>query len=73
MTRPASPLRPATTAACSRWPIRAIACWLHPAAPAALLLALIIVYPVGRLVYTSFHDLSLTSGLPAASRARELP
>ncbi|WP_422387350.1 carbohydrate ABC transporter permease [Agrobacterium vaccinii] len=35
-------------------------------APAALLLALIIVYPVCRLIYTSFFSLSLTSGLPAA-------
>lgn len=34
-------------------------------APAALLLSLIIIYPVGRLVYTSFFNLSLTSGLPA--------
>lgn len=34
-------------------------------APAAILLSLIIVYPVGRLVYTSFFNLSLTSGLPA--------
>ena len=34
-------------------------------APAALLLALIIVYPVCRLAYTSFFSLSLTSGLPA--------
>ncbi|EJB08110.1 permease component of ABC-type sugar transporter [Rhizobium leguminosarum bv. trifolii WSM597] len=34
-------------------------------APAAVLLSLIIVYPVGRLVYTSFFNLSLTSGLPA--------
>ncbi|WP_230531141.1 carbohydrate ABC transporter permease [Microvirga roseola] len=33
--------------------------------PAAFLLALIIVYPVGRLVWTSFQNLSLTSGLPA--------
>ncbi|KIQ00888.1 sugar ABC transporter permease [Agrobacterium tumefaciens] len=33
--------------------------------PAALLLALIIVYPVCRLIYTSFFSLSLTSGLPA--------
>ncbi|KKX33115.1 sugar ABC transporter permease [Rhizobium sp. LC145] len=33
--------------------------------PAAVLLALIIVYPIGRLVYTSFFNLSLTSGLPA--------
>ncbi len=30
-----------------------------------LLLALIIVYPVCRLIYTSFLNLSLTSGLPA--------
>jgi multiple sugar transport system permease protein len=35
-------------------------------APTALLLALIIVYPVGRLVWTSFHNLSLTSGMPAS-------
>lgn len=34
-------------------------------APAAILLLLIIVYPVGRLIYTSFFNLSLTSGLPA--------
>lgn len=34
-------------------------------APAAILLALIIVYPVCRLIYTSFFNLSLTSGLPA--------
>lgn len=34
-------------------------------APAAILLAAIIVYPVGRLIYTSFFNLSLTSGLPA--------
>jgi multiple sugar transport system permease protein len=34
--------------------------------PTALLLALIIVYPVSRLVWTSFQNLSLTSGLPAA-------
>ncbi|MGV7218060.1 sugar ABC transporter permease [Bradyrhizobium sp. UFLA05-112] len=34
-------------------------------APAAILLSMIIVYPVGRLIYTSFLDLSLTSGLPA--------
>ncbi|WP_343214070.1 sugar ABC transporter permease [Ensifer oleiphilus] len=33
-------------------------------APAAILLALIIVYPVLRLGYTSFFSLSLTSGLP---------
>jgi multiple sugar transport system permease protein len=33
--------------------------------PAALLLALIIVYPVGRLIWTSFQNLSLTSGVPA--------
>ncbi|HCV71645.1 MAG TPA: sugar ABC transporter permease [Agrobacterium sp.] len=34
-------------------------------APAAILLSLIIVYPVARPVYTSFFSLSLTSGLPA--------
>ncbi|MBR0714922.1 carbohydrate ABC transporter permease [Bradyrhizobium liaoningense] len=34
-------------------------------APAAILLGVMIVYPVGRLIYTSFLDLSLTSGLPA--------
>ena len=34
--------------------------------PMALLLSLIIVYPVCRLVWTSFQNLSLTSGLPAA-------
>lgn len=34
-------------------------------APAALLLAIIIVYPVGRLLWTSLFNLSLTSGLPA--------
>lgn len=34
-------------------------------APAAILLSLIIVYPVLRLAYTSFFNLSLTSGLPA--------
>ncbi|KQY00431.1 sugar ABC transporter permease [Rhizobium sp. Root73] len=34
-------------------------------APAAILLALIIVYPVCRLAYTSVFNLSLTSGLPA--------
>ena len=34
-------------------------------APAAILLALIIVYPVLRLGYTSFFSLSLTSGVPA--------
>ena len=34
-------------------------------APAAILLSLIIIYPVGRLIYTSFFNLSLTSGLPA--------
>jgi multiple sugar transport system permease protein len=33
-------------------------------APAFLLLALIVVYPVGRLIWTSFYALSLTSGLP---------
>jgi multiple sugar transport system permease protein len=35
-------------------------------APAAILLALIIVYPVGRLIWTSFFNLSLVSGLPAS-------
>lgn len=34
-------------------------------APTVLLLALIIVYPVGRLLWTSVHTLSLTSGVPA--------
>lgn len=34
-------------------------------APTAFLLALIIVYPVLKLGYTSFFNLSLTSGLPA--------
>jgi trehalose/maltose transport system permease protein len=34
-------------------------------APAMLLLALIIAYPIGRLIYTSFQALSLTSGLPS--------
>lgn len=34
-------------------------------APAGILLALIIVYPVGRLMWTSLFNLSLTSGLPA--------
>ncbi len=33
-------------------------------APAFLLLAVIVVYPVGRLIWTSLYDLSLTSGLP---------
>jgi multiple sugar transport system permease protein len=33
--------------------------------PAALLLTLIIVYPVCRLIWTSFQNLSLTSGTPA--------
>lgn len=33
-------------------------------APAFLLLALIVVYPVGRLIWTSFYELSLSSGLP---------
>lgn len=33
--------------------------------PTVILLSVIIVYPVGRLVYTSFFNLSLTSGLPA--------
>ncbi len=48
--------------------------WLDPSdkvlaalllAPAGLLLSLIIVYPVGRLFWMSFQNLSLTSGLPA--------
>jgi multiple sugar transport system permease protein len=34
-------------------------------APSFALLALIVVYPVGRLLYTSVFELSLTSGLPA--------
>jgi multiple sugar transport system permease protein len=34
-------------------------------APAGILLALIIVYPVARLMWTSLQNLSLTSGLPA--------
>jgi len=34
-------------------------------APAAILLAVVIGYPVLRLIYTSFLDLSLTSGIPA--------
>ena len=42
----------------------ALAFWLL--LPTALLLALIIIYPVCRLIYTSFLSLSLTSGLPAA-------
>lgn len=33
--------------------------------PAALLLSLVVLYPVARLVWTSFTDLSLTSGAPA--------
>lgn len=33
--------------------------------PAFALLALIVVYPVGRLIYTSFFALNLTSGVPA--------
>lgn len=33
--------------------------------PAALLLSLVVLYPVVRLVWTSFTDLSLTSGAPA--------
>ncbi len=35
-------------------------------APAAILLVLIVVYPVGRLIWTSFFNLSLTSGMPAS-------
>lgn len=42
---------------------RALAFWLL--LPTASLLALIIVYPVARLFYTSLFKLSLTSGLPA--------
>ena len=42
---------------------RTLAFWLL--LPTAVLLGLIIVYPVGRLFYTSFFNLSLTSGLPA--------
>ena len=34
-------------------------------APAFLLLALIVVYPVARLIWTSLFELNLTSGLPA--------
>lgn len=34
-------------------------------APAAVLLSVIIVYPVLKLLYTSFFNLSLTSGMPA--------
>lgn len=34
-------------------------------APAFVLLALIVVYPVGRLLVTSVYELSLTSGVPA--------
>ena len=34
-------------------------------APATLLLLLIIAYPIGRLIYTSFQAHSLTSGLPS--------
>lgn len=34
--------------------------------PAALLLSLVVLYPIGRLVYTSFTDLALTSGAPAS-------
>lgn len=49
--------------------------WLDPGegalavlllAPAFLLLGLIVLYPVARLVLTSFQSLSLTSGVPAA-------
>lgn len=42
----------------------ALAFWLL--LPTAILLCLIIIYPVCRLVYTSFQNLSLTSGLPAS-------
>lgn len=43
---------------------RTLAIWLL--APTVVLLLLIIVYPVGRLIWTSFHNYSLTSGLPAS-------
>jgi multiple sugar transport system permease protein len=58
--------RESPTAAWTRWfdlSDRAMAVLLLM--PAAVLLALIIVYPIGRLIYTSFFNLSLTSGLPA--------
>ena len=42
---------------------RALGFWLL--LPTVLLLGLIIVYPVAKLIYTSFFNLSLTSGLPA--------
>ncbi|TPW28364.1 sugar ABC transporter permease [Pararhizobium mangrovi] len=42
----------------------ALAFWLL--LPTAVLLLAIIVYPVCRLIYTSFLSLSLTSGLPAS-------
>lgn len=42
----------------------ALAFWLL--LPTALLLTLIIIYPVIRLIYTSFLSLQLTSGLPAS-------
>ena len=45
--------------------IRASAPWPCLLLPTALLLSLIIVYPVCRLVWTSFQNLSLTSGAPA--------
>ncbi|WP_312525851.1 sugar ABC transporter permease [Paracoccus sp. (in: a-proteobacteria)] len=34
-------------------------------APLALLVSLIVIYPVGKLFYTSLFNLSLTSGMPA--------
>lgn len=43
---------------------RTLAIWLL--APTVILLMLIIVYPVGRLIWTSFFDYSLTSGRPAS-------
>ena len=38
-------------------------------APAGILLALIIVYPVARLMWTSLQNLSLTSGCRRSSSA----
>jgi multiple sugar transport system permease protein len=43
---------------------RVLAAWLL--LPAALLLGLVVVYPVGRLIYTSFHDVRLST--PGAGR-----
>jgi multiple sugar transport system permease protein len=61
---------PATNESATKWWMR----FLDPSErtlaglllmPAALLLSLIIVYPVCRLIWTSFQNLSLTSGAPA--------